>query len=333
MPFHEQTRNPSVAVRQQDQCPPARGGWEKVMLYLIWPCWCITRLIRWLTGASPPDHPMPESRSTWETWACSMENLPGEVPIAWIPLRTNRYHSARLRDQGMARESHSQPLGSPRARSFDFSILGCVENGYFIPPITHSDDDAPIPSCSHMLGTQVYPSPGEATRLTADTVRWPFLSSSESDEEPDDESNMEMEAVTSIAKLPGFLLPSSSELNDNSDEELHGGIRTVASMAMVFKNPRRALPIATGGFCEALQPHTSLASPPPIEDFSSDPDSPLNAPSLAFGVASITETAEDGCEGEDEREEETSTAARSVLLSPVGRPTLIQLPARPQVSP
>lgn len=87
-----------------------------------------------------------------------------------------------------------------------------------------------------MLSTPVYLSPDEATPLTVDMVRWPFLSSSsESDEEPDDESGMGMKAVTSIAKLPGFLLPSSSEPNDNSDEKLHGRIRAVALMARVSK--------------------------------------------------------------------------------------------------
>ncbi|KAH7181232.1 hypothetical protein DER46DRAFT_36881 [Fusarium sp. MPI-SDFR-AT-0072] len=93
---------------------------------------------------------------------------------------------------------------------------------------------------------------------------------------------MKMEAVTSIAKLLGFLLPSSSEPNDNSDEELHGRIRAAASMARVFKNTRRALPIAAGGFCEALQPHASLTSPSPIEDFSSDSESSLNASSCIW---------------------------------------------------
>lgn len=70
------------------------------------------------------DWSIPESRSTWEIWAYSMENLPSEVLVARIPLRTNRYHLARLRDQGMIRESHGQPLGPPTARSFDFSSFG-----------------------------------------------------------------------------------------------------------------------------------------------------------------------------------------------------------------
>jgi hypothetical protein len=70
------------------------------------------------------DWSIPESRSTWEIWAYSMENLPSEVLIARIPLHTNRYHLARLRDQGMIRESHGQPLGPPTARSFDLSSFG-----------------------------------------------------------------------------------------------------------------------------------------------------------------------------------------------------------------
>ncbi|EXK47972.1 hypothetical protein FOXG_00442 [Fusarium oxysporum f. sp. lycopersici 4287] len=70
------------------------------------------------------DWSIPESRSTWEIWAYSMENLPSEVLVARIPLRTNCYHLARLRDQGMIRESHGQPLGPPTARGFDFSSFG-----------------------------------------------------------------------------------------------------------------------------------------------------------------------------------------------------------------
>jgi hypothetical protein len=66
--------------------------------------------------------------------------------------------------------------------------------------------------------------------------------------------------------------------------------------------------------------------------------SSLNASSPAIDVASTIETTEDRYEGEDEEDEDQkkeirSTAVRSVQLSPVGRPTLIHLPARPQVSP
>ncbi|KAF4498385.1 hypothetical protein FAGAP_5430 [Fusarium agapanthi] len=268
-----------------------------------------------------------------------LPRLPSEAPIAPIPLRTNRYHLARLRDQDMNRESHGQPHSPPTARSLDFSSLGYVENGYFIPPASHFDNNGPVLSSSHMLSTPVYPSQHEATPLTAETVRWPFLSSSsEYGEESDDDSGMKMEALTSIAKLPGSLLPSSSEPNDNSDEEFHGRIGTAASTARVFINHRRALPITAGGFCEALQPHASLASGSPTENFSSDPESSLNASSPAIDVASTVETTEGRCEGEDEvggdqKKETRSTAVRSVLLSPVGRPTLIHLPARAQVSP
>ncbi|KAH7225898.1 hypothetical protein BKA60DRAFT_536510 [Fusarium oxysporum] len=221
MPFHERTRNSSVAGRQQDQCPRARGGWEKVISYLIWPRQCITRLICWLTGASlRADQPGKYGLTRWKTFLVKF----------WL----HGYHFVQTAT----------------------TWLDCVirvENGYSIPPISHFDDNAPILSSSPMLSTPVYLSPDEATPLTVDTVRWPFLSSSsESDEEPDDESGMGMEAVTSIAKLPGFLLPSSSEPNDNSDEKLHGRIRAVALMARVFKNPRRVLPTVAGGFCEAL---------------------------------------------------------------------------------
>ncbi|KLO87335.1 uncharacterized protein LW93_10188 [Fusarium fujikuroi] len=339
MPSHEQTRDSSVAGRQQDQCPQARGGWEKVISYFIWPHWCIARLIRWLIGASSPDHPIPESRSTWETWAFSMGNLPSEAPMARTPLRTNRYHLARLRAQDMARQSHGQPHIPPKTRSFDFPSLGYVENGYFIPSTSHFDNHGPVISSSHMLSAPVYPSQDGATPLTAETVRWPFLSSSsEYGEESDDESGIEMEDVTSIAKLSGFLLPSSSEPNDNSDEEFDGRIGTAASTVRGFKNPRTALPIAADGFGKTLQPHASLASGIPSENFSSHPESSLNASSPAVDVVSTVEIIEDRCEGEDEqdkdqKEETRSTAVRSVLLSPVGQPTLIHLPARPQVSP
>ncbi|KAF5688501.1 hypothetical protein FDENT_4867 [Fusarium denticulatum] len=338
MPFHGRTRDSSVAGRQQDQCPQARGGWEKLISYLIWPHWCITRLIRWLFGASSPDHPIPESRSNWGTWAFSMRNLPSEAPIARIPLRTNRYHLAGLRDQDMARESHGQPHSPPIARSLDFSSLGYVENGYFIPPTSHFDNNGPTPSRSHRSSTPVHPSQDKATPLTAETVRWPFLSSSsEHGEESDDESGIEMEAVTPIAKLPGSLLPSS-EPSDNSDQEFHGRIGTAASPARGFINRRRALPITAGGSCEALQLRASVASGFPAENFSSDPVNSLNASSPAIDVASTTETSEDRYEGEDEEDEDQkkeirSTAVRSVQLSPVGRPTLIHLPARPQISP
>jgi hypothetical protein len=336
MPSHEQTHYPSVAGRQQDQCPQARVRWEKVMPYLIWSRWCITRLIRWLTGASPPEPPIPETRSTWDTGLCSMEIPISEVPIARVPLRTTRYYETRSRVQ----ESHSQSLASPTPRSSDFSSLGYIENGYFIPPIRHSDENAPIPSSSHMLSTPemtVHPSPEEAATLPAETVRWPLLSSSsESDEELDDESDMKMQAAQSIVKLRRRFQSSSSESYEDSDEELYGRIRATASMAMVCRNPRRALRITTGGFCEALQSHTSLASPSPIEGFSSDPGTSLNASSLAFGVASTAEATEDGYEEEEneenEEDEEKPAAVRSILVSPVGRPTLIHLPARPQVS-
>ncbi|KAF5537570.1 hypothetical protein FNAPI_11364 [Fusarium napiforme] len=338
MPFHERTRDSSVAGRQQDQCPQVRGGWEKLISYLIWPHWCITRLIRWLFGASSPDHPIPESRSTWGTWAFSMRNLPSEAPIARIPLRPSRYHSAGLRDQDMAREFHGQPHSPPTARSLDFSSLGYVENGYFIPPTSHSDNNVPTPSSSHRSSTSVHPSQDKATPLTAETVRWPFLSSpSEDGEESDEESGIEMEAVTPIAKLPGSLLPSS-EPSDNSEQEFHGRIGTAASPARVFINRRRDLPITAGGFCEALQLRASVASGFPAENFSSDPVSSLNASSPAIDIASTIETTGDRYEGEDEKDEDQkkeirSTAVRSVQLSPVGRPTLIHLPARPQVSP
>ncbi|PNP77636.1 hypothetical protein FNYG_09128 [Fusarium nygamai] len=338
MPFHERARDSSVAGRQQDQCPQARGGWEKLISYLIWPHWCITRLIRWLFGASSPDHPIPESRSNWGTWAFSMRNLPSEAPIARIPLRTNRYHLAELRDQDLTRESHGQPHNPPTARSLDFSSLEYVENGYFIPPTSHFDNNSPIPSSSHMPSTPVHPSQDKATPLTAETVRWPFLSSSsEYGEESDEESGIEMEAVTPIAKLPGSLLPSS-EPSDNSDQEFQGRIGTAASEARVFINRRRALPIIAGGFCEALQLRASVASGFPAENFSSDPVSSLNASSPAIDVASTIETTEDRYEGEDEEDKDQkkeirSTAVRSVQLSPVGRPTLIHLAARPQVSP
>ncbi|KAF4430558.1 hypothetical protein FACUT_8795 [Fusarium acutatum] len=305
MPFHERTRDSFVAGRQQDQCPQARGGWEKVISYLIWPHWCITRLVRWLIGASSPDHHIPESRSTWGTWAFSMGNLPSEAPIARIPLRTNRCHLAGFRDQDMIRESHGQPLSPTTARSLDFSSLGYVENGYFVPPTSHFDNNGSIPSSSHMSSTPVHPSQDKATPLTAETVRWPFLSSSsEYGEESDDESGMEMEAVTSISKLPGSLLPSSSEPSDNSDEEFHGRIGTAASTTRVFINHRRALPITAGGFCEASQPDTSLARGFPAENFSSDPESSLNAASPAVDVASAVETTEDRCEGKDEEDED-----------------------------
>ncbi|KAI1044842.1 hypothetical protein LB505_005239 [Fusarium chuoi] len=339
MPSHEQTRDSSVAGRQQDQCPQARGGWETVISYLVWPRCCITRLIRWLIGASSPDHPIPESRSTWETWAFSMGSPPSEAPMARTPLRTNRYHLARLRAQDMDRQSHGQSHSPPTARSFDFPSLGYVENGYSIPPTSHFDNNGPVLSSSHMLSAPVYPSQDGATPLTAETVRWPFLSSSSEDgEESDDESGIEMEDVTSIAKLSGFLLPSSSEPNDNSDEEFDGRIGTAASTVRGFKNPHTALPIAADGFGETLQPHASLESGIPMENFSSDPESSLNASSPAIDVASILETTENRCEGEDEedkdqKEETRSTVVRSVLLSPVGQPTLIPLPARPQVTP
>lgn len=69
MPFHERTRNSSVAGRQQDQCPRARGGWEKVISYLIWPRQCITRLICWLTGASlRADQPGKYGLTRWKTF-------------------------------------------------------------------------------------------------------------------------------------------------------------------------------------------------------------------------------------------------------------------------
>ncbi|KAF5711347.1 hypothetical protein FMUND_8981 [Fusarium mundagurra] len=239
----------------------------------------------------------------------------------------------------MTQESHGQPHSHPTARSLDFSSLGYVENGYFIPPTSHFDNNGHIPSSSHMSSTPVHPTQDKATPLTAETVRWPFLSSSsEYGEESDDESGIEMEAVTSIAKLPRSLLPSSSEPSDNPDEKFHGRIGTAASTARVFINRRRALPITGGGFCEALQPHASLASGYPVENFSSDPESSLNASSPAVDVASTVQTTEDRCEGEDEedkdqKKESRSTAVRSVLLSPVGRPALIHLPARPQVSP
>ncbi|KAF5595858.1 uncharacterized protein FSUBG_9017 [Fusarium subglutinans] len=268
-----------------------------------------------------------------------MENIPSEALIAPIPLRTNRHYLIRLRDQDMNSESHGQPHSPPTARSLDFPSLGYVENGYLIPPASHSDNNGPVLSSSHMLSTPVDPSRHEATPLTAETVRWPFLSSSsEYDEESDDDLGMEMEAVTSIAKLSGSFLPSSSEPNDNSDEESHVRMGTAASTARVFINHRRALPITAGGFCEASQPHTSLASGSPTGNFSSDLESSLNASSPAINVASTVETTEDPCEGEDEvdedqKEETRSTAVRSVLLSPVGRPTLIHLPARAQVSP
>ncbi|KAF5573079.1 hypothetical protein FPCIR_14096 [Fusarium pseudocircinatum] len=313
MPFHERTRDSSVAGRQQDQRPQARGGWERLISYLIWPRWCITRLIRWLFGATSPDHPIPESRSNWGTWAFSMRNL-------------------------MARESHGQPHSPPTARSLDFSSLGYVENGYFIPPTSHFDNNGPTPSSSHRSSTPVHPSQDKATPLTAETVRWPFLSSSsEYGEESDNKSGIEMEAVTPIAKLPGSLLPSS-EPSDNSDSEFQGRIGTAASPARVFINRRRALPITAGGFCEALQLRASAASVFPAENFSSDPVSSLNASSPANDIASTTETSGDRYEGEDEEDEGQkreigSTAVRSVQLSPVGRPTLIHLPARPQVSP
>ncbi|KAF5716934.1 hypothetical protein FGLOB1_2316 [Fusarium globosum] len=334
MPSHEQTRDSSVAGRQQDQCPQARGGWEKVISYFIWPHWCIARLIRWIIGASSPDHPIPESRSTWETWAFSKGNLPSEAPMARTPLRTNRYHLARLRAQDMARQSHGQPHIPPTTRSFDFPSLGHVKNGYFIPPTSHFDNNSPVLSSSHMLSAAVYPSQDGATPLTAETVRWPFLSSSsEYGEESDDESGIEMEAVTSIAKLPGFLLQDNS-----SDEEFNGRIGTAASTTRGFQNPRTALPLAADGFGETLQPHASLASGIPGENFSSDPESSLNASSPAVDGASTVETIEDRCEGEDEQDEDQKeetrpTAVRSVLLSPVGQPNLIHLPARPQVSP
>ncbi|KAF5636429.1 hypothetical protein F25303_8281 [Fusarium sp. NRRL 25303] len=106
----------------------------------------------------------------------------------------------------------------------------------------------------------------------------------------------------------------------------------------VSKNPRTALPIAVDGFGETLQPHASLVSGIPRENFSSDPESSLNASSPAVDVASTVETIENRREGEDEQDEDQKeetrpTAVRSVLLSPVGQPTLIHLPARPQVSP
>ncbi|KAI1022560.1 hypothetical protein LB503_000940 [Fusarium chuoi] len=256
--------------------------------------------------------------------------------MARTPLRTNRYHLARLRAQDMTRQSHSPPT----VRSFDFPSLGYVENGYSIPPTSHFDNNGPVLSSSHMLSAPVYPSQDGATPLTAETVRWPFLSSSsEYGEESDDESEsgIEMEDMTSIAKLSGFLLPSS-EPKDNSDEEFDGRIGTAASTVRGFKNPRTALPIAADGFGETLQPHASLISGIPRENFSSDPESSLNASSPAIDVASIVEATESRCEGEDEedkdqKEETRSTAVRSVLLSPVGQPTLIRLPARPQVTP
>ncbi|KAF5616667.1 hypothetical protein F52700_12962 [Fusarium sp. NRRL 52700] len=246
--------------------------------------------------------------------------------------------ASKLRDQDMNRESHGQPHSTPTARSLDFSSLGYVENGYFIPPTSHFDNNIPILCSSHMLSTPAYPSQHEAKPLTAETVRWPFLtSSSEYGEESDDESDMEMEAVTSIAKPPGSLLPSSSEPNDNSDEEFYVRIGTAASTARVFIGRRRALPATAGNFCEASQPQVSLASAFPKEDFASDPESSLNALSPAIDVASTVEITEDWREGEDEvdedqKKETRSTAVRSVLLSPVGRPTLIHVPARPEVS-
>ncbi|EWG37475.1 hypothetical protein FVEG_01069 [Fusarium verticillioides 7600] len=305
MPFHERTRDSSVAGRQQDQCPQIRGGWEKLVSYLIWPHWCITRLIRWLFGASSPDHLIPESRSTWGTWAFSMRNLPSEAPIARIPLRPNRYHLAGLRDQeDMARESHGQPHSPPTARSLDFSSLGYVENGYFIPPTSHFDKNGPTRSSSHRSSTSVHPSQDKAIPLTAETVRWPFLSSpSEDGEASDEESEIEMKAVTPIAKLPGSFLPSS-EPSDNSDQEFHGRIGTAASPARVFINRRRDLPITAGGFCEALQLRASVASGFPAENFSSDPVRSLNASSPAIDVASTIETTEDRYEGEDEEDED-----------------------------
>ncbi|KAI1031828.1 hypothetical protein LB504_000971 [Fusarium proliferatum] len=303
MPSHEQTRDSSVAGRQQDQYPQARGG------------------------------------STWETWAFSKGTLPSEAPMARTPLRTNRYHLARLRAQDMARESHGQPHIPPTTRSFDFPSLGHVENGYFIPPTSHFDNNSPVLSSSHMLSAPVYPSQDGTTPLTAETVRWPFLSSSsEYGEESDDESGIEMEAVTSVAKLSGFPLPSYSEPNDNSDEEFKGRIGTTASTVRGFKNTRTALPIAADGIGETLQPHASLVSGIPRENFSSDPEGSLNASSPGVDVASTVETIENRCAGEDEqdedqKEETRSTAVRSVLSSPVGQPTLIHLRARPQVSP
>ncbi|KAG5790605.1 hypothetical protein H9Q69_010328 [Fusarium xylarioides] len=315
MPFHERTRDSSVAGRQQDQYPQARGGWEKVISYLIWPHWCITRLIRWFIGAPSPDHPIPESRSTWGTWAFSMGNLPSEAPLVRTPLRTNRYHLARVRDQNMIRESHGQPLSPPTARSLDFSSLGYVENGYFTPPTSHFDNNGPVPSSSHLSSTPAHPSQDKGTPLTAETVRWPFLSSSsEYGEESDDESGIEMEAVTSIAKLPGSLLQSSPEPSDNSDEEFHKRIGTAASTARVFINRRKALPITAGGFCEALQPHASLASGFPVENFSSDPESSLNVSSPAVDVATTVETTEDRCEGEDEVDEHQKKETRSTAV-------------------
>ncbi|KAF4455009.1 hypothetical protein F53441_2570 [Fusarium austroafricanum] len=313
-----------VAGRQQGQCPKARGNWavldylatgrenqisreidiaqQEVSAYLAHATSFPTQLSRWFTGTPRPGPPVPEVKRTYDRDFHGLplfpfENLPDEDDFA-LPRETDvcapRCNEAEWR-YGMAfRESQDQ---SP-----DISSLFDIETDYLSSARALSHQDAHIAAGKHVLPASdifILSPKHLADPMTLDTVRWPFLSS-ESDEESDEEYNMEFVGET-----------ESRNLNFSLRKPAH-----------------RTVHIVTGADHKAWQSCTaSIASLSHTDEFSLDSETPITS-SNTSSLTLVDDSADAGwCDEfeEEDKEEEETIAVRSVRLTRVGQPTLIEM--------